>query len=586
MAACLKQRFDKTLADQLLFLAVRPQWLKGLMQDPVYRRTLIELYDQHNDSTLLGFCLREISKMGHHREIAAVIRESEYFAVFNDLLVDMVARVSRSNASEVVALTEDLKRSCCSSEYMFLYANRLFLEVEQGLTDEMEAERAKAGPEAGHSSSLQIRMEIFSGLRCKVRRLRQELEGAAIWNGLADGTRLDGTAQFALRLAGTFAPTATITANSSAESVIVFELSDMLKANAMSATHAQRLCQQYLQLPPGESGDETTVTDTHLGALPAPLHYLRHPQVLKLCVDALIHPQHANQAPARVATLLALACVHDDAPAATAASMTTLHQARALEIGALQADLLAARALCSDIIRSAYGNTDFDKVLQLVELVRQPCISMAVLRWIDYHVTAGPLVSNAALLTVLPTFFQLLVTAIEQQPLQRPDCFAVLCTILSISSLASADDDASNKHFAKETKENYTIMNVHENCVECIVTLMGAGFAIIPMTFLLSKVEAFDIVLLRRALRLILSSVRPPFSKTFAPLLYSFIQRCNSATTLSQKWTKEEAALFSAFRRDLDNEEEDLFCAEGPDPAKIAVLETIDAIVSSSSSDK
>ena len=595
LAASVKQHFDETLADQLLSKAHEAQWartetwIKGLMGDPVYRRMLIELYDQHSDSTLLGYCIREISQMGHHREIAAVIRESEYFTVFNNLLVDMLTRMSRSNASEVVLLTEDLKRSCCSSEYMFLYANRLFLQVEQNLADELEEVRNKAARGGQDESYFQNLAEIYSGLRCKVRRLRQELEGAAIWTDLTDGVRLNATSQFALCLSGIYAPASAPTANSSAEAVVVFELADLLRTNEMSAGHAQRLCQQYLSLSSKEDVDSANVTAEHLRSLPAPLHLLRHPQVLKLSVDALIHPLRSMGSPARVATLLALACVHDDGSSDLVGMVTQARrqggpapmdaatlEARAQEVATLRADLLTACTLCGDIIRMAYGNADYDKALQLVELVRQPCVSMAVIRWMDYHVTSGPLVSSAALLTVLPIFFQLLVAAIERHPLQRPDSFAVLRAVLSISSLASSNDDSSSKHFAWGVRENYTIMNVHEDCLECITVLMGSGFCVIPMQFLLSKVEVFDIALLRRTLRLLLSSARPPFSKAFAPMLYSFTHKSLVALA-KQRWTRDEVAIFSDFRWAVADEEEDLF--EVPDADKASTLESIDVII-------
>ena len=86
--------------------------------------------------------------------------------------------------------------------------------------------------------------------------------------------------------------------------------------------------------------------------------------------------------------------------------------------------------------------------------------------------------------------------------------------------------------------------------------------------------EGFDTVLLRHALHLILSTVRPPFSQAFAPLLYSFVQKC--AKQLAGKWVKSEVTVLEQFRDSIEDEQEDLL---GFDPQKASLLETIDSIV-------
>lgn len=569
VANTIKQRFDKTLADQLLRLSVLPDWLGGLMVDPTYRRMLIELYDLHSDSNVLGYCLREISQMGHHREIAQVIRESEYFLVFNDLLVDMLSRISSASATEIAKLTENLKRSCCSSEYMFLYANRLFAQVEQILLDEeqalaemaMETEVLTSG---GGKSSAVVRCEIYLGLRCKVRRLRQELEGAAIWRNVGDSAgRMDQASQFAMRLAGTFVSnqTAATNNNTSPSAAVVYEIGDMLKTNEVTIVHIQRLCMHYFRLPFTANGSEYTITKETLRDLPAPLFYLRHPQVLKLCIDALIHPLRLLQeGTSRVAKLLALACAFDDgfSELRSLASQTrdvpklsfseSEYDAKAEEIKSLEADLIAACGICADIIRMAFGVLTFEKPAQLISLIDSPAVSMSVIRWMDYHVRDGPLKSNAAFLTILPIFFQIIVTCVEKHPLQRPDCFDVLCSILALSSLSSADDEAS-KHLATGT---YTIISVHENALECMVFLIGCGFTMVPISYIIKQAPGFDAVLLKHTIKLLLASIQPPFSKHFALKLFGFI-----AENLPkiQRWTKDEIAAVILFRDSLLMEE-------------------------------
>lgn len=96
LAAMIKQRFDAATADAIIpRLKGTPEWLKRMMADETFRKMLIELYDQNRSSTLIRVSLKEISKMGHHREIAHVIPDLDYFEVFGDSepLVDILVRV-------------------------------------------------------------------------------------------------------------------------------------------------------------------------------------------------------------------------------------------------------------------------------------------------------------------------------------------------------------------------------------------------------------------------------------------------------------------------------------------------------------
>lgn len=60
-----------------------PSWLTAMQGDDGWRRTLIELAREHRGSALLRFVLKQLSDRGHHREIAAVISETDLFSVFN-----------------------------------------------------------------------------------------------------------------------------------------------------------------------------------------------------------------------------------------------------------------------------------------------------------------------------------------------------------------------------------------------------------------------------------------------------------------------------------------------------------------------
>ena len=64
----IKQKFDKSVVDSLIKANSEvPGWLTEMMNDAVWRKLLIELLDSNRGSVLLGYCLRQISAMGHHR---------------------------------------------------------------------------------------------------------------------------------------------------------------------------------------------------------------------------------------------------------------------------------------------------------------------------------------------------------------------------------------------------------------------------------------------------------------------------------------------------------------------------------------
>jgi hypothetical protein len=187
-----------------------------------------------------------------------------------------------------------------------------------------------------------------------------------------------------------------------------------------------------------------------------------------------------------------------------------------------------------------------------------PAVSMCVLRWMDYHVKDGPLTGNGAFLTILPIFLQLLVTAMERQPLQRPDCFATLRAVLALRSLSSGEDEVG-KHLATDSGA-YTIINVHENALECLVHLVGLGYCIAPLEYLAKHAAGLDAVLLKHTLKMLLASITGPFSAPFARLFFAFL---SDHLPLVQRWTKDEAMSLVAFRDSLllphaDDESEDV----------------------------
>jgi hypothetical protein len=130
-----KERFSKDAGDSILNLSkVKAAFLEEMMDSPRWRALLIDLSADHKDSALLVYCLRAISKRGHHREIARRVNQSEHFAVFNAMLLSELAAVGGlavsassdpAGAVGLEGLMTDLRRSCSSTSYTYLYSVEL-----------------------------------------------------------------------------------------------------------------------------------------------------------------------------------------------------------------------------------------------------------------------------------------------------------------------------------------------------------------------------------------------------------------------------------------------------------------------------
>jgi hypothetical protein len=131
----VKERFTKDAGDSILDLSkAEAAFLEDMMDSPRWRKLLIDLSSRHKDSAVLLYCLRAISKRGHHREISKRINQSDHFAVFNAMLLSELAVVgcqavsAGSDALAAMAMDElvrDLNRSCSSTSYTYLYAVEL-----------------------------------------------------------------------------------------------------------------------------------------------------------------------------------------------------------------------------------------------------------------------------------------------------------------------------------------------------------------------------------------------------------------------------------------------------------------------------
>ena len=135
-----KEMFTKAGGDAILDLSKsEATFLEDMMDSNRWRKLLIDLSATHKDSALLMYCIQAISKRGHHREIARRINQSDHFTVFNSMItseLSVIGKIAvtdcrdRDASISLSDLVSDLRRTCTSTAYTYIYAIEVSLLVK------------------------------------------------------------------------------------------------------------------------------------------------------------------------------------------------------------------------------------------------------------------------------------------------------------------------------------------------------------------------------------------------------------------------------------------------------------------------
>ena len=138
-----KEKFDKTKADEVLNMSKSETlYIQEMIQSSRWRKLLIDLATTNKDSALLKYCIRIISDLGYHRELARRINMTDDFSVYNSTLKaefgaigTLVSSVptDAESSMDMSEIVEDIRRMCTSASYTYLYA----VEVSHDRSDRM-----------------------------------------------------------------------------------------------------------------------------------------------------------------------------------------------------------------------------------------------------------------------------------------------------------------------------------------------------------------------------------------------------------------------------------------------------------------
>jgi hypothetical protein len=566
LSKLIKQKFDKKLADSLIRPGSEvPSWLTEMMNDPKWRKLLIELLDSNRGSALLGYCLRQISSMGYHREIGQTIRDADYFLVFCNLLQDFLIKIVSADAAEICTRTSDLTRMCCNCDYLFLYAQEFLSLVEAKLLDTSsedqktlkrkldDVENSDQTDEPGLKKQ-KAEVERVAVAVDRVRRVREEIERNFVWklstfnssdseqvttvdntllSNERDKTKLDMKLYFSLRMTSFF-----ISMFNSPEEVYR-EIADILRKGIVEEFHAKRLCTHILGLD--ERSDDVVIGSAEISFLlkcsPEVRGYLGHYQIFAYLMDSLAHPKRkltSTGGYTRCAALITAVALTGDANMGSGAESESEEGRLKLqdEFNALMSDLLSACSLCDEILAMEFaGGLVLDRCESLVALIRKHrVISLCVLRWLNYTISDNNFVSSPAYANLCPILLQFVVTSTELYPIHHPECFAILQ--LMYENKAKFED--------ADTGRTVEIVSIKRDIIDSVVYLIARGYTSGPLDFLAAEVLVSDAAVVRHIVLSVSESFSPPFDVTFANKIMSLILSASSRKALSSKYFEEK----------------------------------------------
>lgn len=126
-------RFDPVKADELFKSSgAAPIWLEHLCTHPLWRSTFFQLSDQFPNCLLLKFAVQKMSQEGLTPNLIDGASSLPHFDTFHSSLMENIKSVLQSTEETYTHHMETLKSLVCPSEYTFLYAQRILLDLSSG----------------------------------------------------------------------------------------------------------------------------------------------------------------------------------------------------------------------------------------------------------------------------------------------------------------------------------------------------------------------------------------------------------------------------------------------------------------------
>ena len=186
------RRFTSQNGDRILkSFTSEPKWLDEMLEDSHWRQLIVNLYNKHENSALLRYCVRKIAEKGHCREIAGAINESIYFDVFYSVLQACLDELlcplsSKSNLNKknacihrLASLIDDICHLCAAAEHMYIVGITILDNLYNIFSKELYKLTNSSNDNDDNDSSSSKNKRTILGLKALVKllhRLRQEVQ--------------------------------------------------------------------------------------------------------------------------------------------------------------------------------------------------------------------------------------------------------------------------------------------------------------------------------------------------------------------------------------------------------------------------
>lgn len=204
-----------------------------MIRDSSWRSLLIRLFDRHQESSLLGYCIKKMSALGHLQEIAKVLKGADYYDVFSDILLDRVSTITSVDDLAKRNVMLEVRRICSSSEYAYLFLQEFIAALKHKLAS---------------SAANEHKIRESDCLLGYLTRFLQESEKAIIWDkyrGKDDeaASSLDSRGVNALKLTPFYNSKVGLDVPKANE--LKNEVFKILKDNCAYQVMVQRVCGMY-----------------------------------------------------------------------------------------------------------------------------------------------------------------------------------------------------------------------------------------------------------------------------------------------------------------------------------------------------
>ena len=505
-----------------------------MIGSPRWRKLLIDLSATSKDSTFFMYCLTTISNLGHHREIASRINQSDYFGVFHSMLQSELTIAGRAAVDgydgDVLGAVDggaskggggggmgtfvaDLRRTCTSTSYPYLYA----MEVLHDLIERAES--------SGDASLLRPAVR-------KWKRLREELEEGMLVPACGSGNstfQRKRRTDVALTLSDLFqrkrrrvAPTATTKGNGSNGNGGRNDLADSLDEALMHLLSRNG----SLGYPIDKDSADAILKYAYGGSTDRIGDLLiRHPVSVNALLRNLFGVKRVRQLDVRLkcARLVSLAVI----AAERAANRTDGVDVSLNDEDQLTQIVLACSQLCEQVENmvsfavldsSDDGEGDAAPSASVGRRLSSHCVRHAViargaLLWASELASGPEFVETASYPTLSPCILSLARVISRHHPMTRP---AVLDLALLFAS--HSNRDVGHKKMT----------SIKEQCVRLLLCLSAEGHSVEVLRAVRGRLEGdaesgggatMDSALVRYLFSGLLELVRPPFSLAFVRAL-------------------------------------------------------------------